>query len=89
MAFQDPERLSSGNIPHACRLVIAPRDNPLAIRRKADRKYRSLVAVEGLSMGAAPGIPKPHRAIFTAGDDALSIGRKGHRKYGIGLFNKR
>src|SRR5687767_10881788 len=39
-------------------------------------------------MGTAPGIPKLHRAIFTAGDDALSIRRKGHRKYGIGLFSR-
>src|SRR5205085_3772908 len=89
MALQNPEQLSSGNVPYACGLIIAPRDNPSAVRREAHGKYRSLVAVERANQSAGPGIRQPHRAIFTASDNRLAIGSKSRRKYGAVLINNR
>ena len=77
------------DLPDLRRLVEAPREDPLAVRRRATARTRFAVPLEPLDLLAGGGIPEPHRVVEPAGDQRLAVRAPGDRIDRVGMAVER
>src|ERR1700722_3214942 len=76
LALKGVDGGARAGVPDAHRLILGPRDDAHAVRRKRDGIDPILVALEGLDDGTRAGVPDAHRPIVRPRDDASAVRRK-------------